>query len=89
MDAKEVLIADKEYRRLDVCLSEMTELSRSRAQSLIEAGKVTVNGGPCRQKDNVHPGDVIRYSLPEAKPIELIPEDISLDIVYEDDHALI
>ena len=51
MNAEELLIADKEYRRLDLCLSEMTELSRSRAQSLIEEGLVSINGRPCRRSD--------------------------------------
>ena len=85
MDTEELLIADKEYRRLDICLSEMTELSRSRAQNLIEQSKVTVNGSFNRQKDGVHTGDVIRYTVPEAKPVEIVSEDIPLDIVYEDD----
>ena len=85
MNAEELLIADKEYRRLDLCLSEMTELSRSRAQSLIEEGLVSVNGRPCRRSDVVRLGDTVRYTVPEAKPIELVPEDILLDIVYEDE----
>ena len=85
MNAEELLIADKEYRRLDLCLSEMTELSRSRAQSLIEEGLVSVNGRPCRRSDVVRLGDTVRYTVPEAKPIELVPEDIPLDIVYEDE----
>ena len=84
MSTEELLIADKEYRRLDVCLSELTELSRSRAQSLIEAGMVLLNGCPCRRSDSVRPGDSVRYRVPEAKSVELIPEDIPLDIVYED-----
>ena len=85
MNNQELFVAEKEYRRLDLCLSEVTELSRSRAQSLIEAGLVTLNGRPCRQKDGVRPGDTVRYTLPEAKPIELLPENIPLDIVYEDE----
>ena len=85
MNNEELLIADKEYRRLDLCLAEMTDLSRSRAQSLIEAGSVLVNGRPCRRNDGVRPGDTVRYAVPEAKSIELIPEDIPLDIVYEDE----
>ena len=85
MNNEELFIADKEYRRLDVCLSEMTDLSRSRAQSLIEEGLVFLNGNPCKQKDGVRIGDSIRYTIPEAKPIDLVPEDIALDIVYEDD----
>ena len=84
MNNEELLIADKEYRRLDVCLSEMTDLTRSRAQALIEAGLVLLNGCPCKQKDTVRVGDAVRFTVPEAKPIELMPEHIPLDIVYED-----
>ena len=85
MDNEELFIAEKEYRRLDLCLAEMTDLSRSRAQSLIDAGMVLLNGSPCKQKDPVRAGDTVRYSVPEAKSIELIPEGIPLDIVYEDE----
>ena len=84
MDNEELFIAEKEYRRLDLCLSDMTDLSRSRAQALIESGLVLLNGRACRQSDAVRPGDTVRYSVPEAKPIELLPEDIPLDILYED-----
>ena len=84
MNNEELFVAEKEYRRLDVCLSDMTELSRSRAQNLIEDGLVQLNGREAKQSDAVHPGDTVRYTVPEAKPIELVPEDIPLDIVYED-----
>ena len=84
MDNEGLFIADKDYRRLDTCLSDMTELSRSRAQSLIEDGMVLLNGCPCKQSDRVQTGDMVRYIVPEAKSIELVPEDIPLDIVYED-----
>ena len=84
MDNEELFIVEKEYRRLDLCLSEMTDLSRSRAHSLIEEGLVRLNGRPCRRSDGVRAGDAIRYTVPEAKPIELVPEDIPLNIVYED-----
>lgn len=84
MENEELLIADKAYRRLDVCLSELTDLSRSRAQSLIEDGFVLLNGRPCRRSDSVKAGDSLRYAVPEAKPVELLPEDIPLAIVYED-----
>ena len=84
MDNEELFIADKEYRRLDLCLSDNTELSRSRAQNLIDAGLVLLNGRAAKRSDAVRAGDTVRYAVPEAKPIELIPEDIPLDIVYED-----
>ena len=85
MNNEDLLIAEKEYRRLDLCLSENTDLSRSRAQSLIDAGMVSLNGVQCRQSDKVSPGDIICYSIPDAKPIALVPENIPLDIVYEDE----
>lgn len=84
MNNEELFIAEKEYRRLDVCLSDMTDLSRSRAQNLIEVGLVLLNGHAARQSDAVRTGDTVRCTVPEAKPIELVPEDIPLDIVYED-----
>lgn len=84
MPQEELFIADREFRRLDVCLSQLMDISRSRAQSLIDEGQVTLNGQPCRQKDGVKPGDCIRCTLPEVKTTELVPEDIPLSIVYED-----
>lgn len=85
MSSEELFIAEKPFRRLDVCLSEMTDLSRSRAQALIEGGHVLLNGRPCRQSDGVKAGDSVRYILPEAKSVELVPEDIPLDILFEDE----
>ena len=84
MPQEELFIADREFRRLDVCLSQLMDISRSRAQSLIDEGQVTLNGQPCRQKDGVKPGDCIRCTLPEVKTTELVPENIPLSIVYED-----
>ncbi len=84
MDNETLFIADKDWRRLDQCLSESTDLSRSRAQSLIEDGLVLLNGRSCKRSDGVRPGDAIRFVMPEAKPIELIPENIPLDVLYED-----
>ena len=84
MSNEELFIADKEYRRLDLCLSDNTDLSRSRAQSLIEASLVLLNGRAAKQSDAVRPGDTVRYAVPEAKPVELVPEDIPIDVIYED-----
>ena len=89
MNNEELFIAEKEYRRLDLCLSENTDLSRSRVQSLIDAGMVLLNGKQCRQSDKVSPKDVVTYSIPEAKPITVVPENIPLDIVYEDEDICI
>lgn len=77
--------------RLDRYLSQhLPDLSRSRLQKLIEEGNVQVNGTACTSKKaTVQFGDRISLTIPEAKPLDLQPEAISLDILYEDDHLLI
>jgi 23S rRNA pseudouridine1911/1915/1917 synthase len=77
--------------RLDRWLSEqLPDLSRSRLQKLIEQGQVQVNGQVCTSKKaTVQIGDRVQVEIPEAQPLELQPEDIPLDILYEDDHLLI
>lgn len=77
--------------RLDRWLADNVEvLSRNRVQQLIEQGAVSVNGKVCdRKKEQVVIGDRIVLTVPETQPYELIPEDIPLDILYEDDQLLI
>jgi 23S rRNA pseudouridine1911/1915/1917 synthase len=76
--------------RLDSWISETVEsLSRSRAQKLIEQGAVLVNGAVCLSKKVVvGQGDRIQIEIPEAAAYELIPEDIPLNILYEDDQLM-
>jgi 23S rRNA pseudouridine1911/1915/1917 synthase len=72
--------------RLDRFLTEVEHsLSRSAIQQLIDAGCVRVNGAPARASRRVKPGDVIEVTRPRRVPTRLLPEDIPLDIVYEDD----
>lgn len=77
--------------RLDRWLSaQLPDLSRSRLQKLIEQGQVQVNGQVCTSKKvTVQAGDRVQVEIPEAQPLELQPEEIPLDILYEDDHLLI
>jgi len=77
--------------RLDRYLSqELSDLSRSRIQQLIEQGNVQLNGKICTSKKlNVKVGDRVTLEIPEAQPLELQAEDIPLDILYEDDQLLI
>ncbi|MGB3786425.1 MAG: RluA family pseudouridine synthase [Phormidesmis sp.] len=76
--------------RLDRWLADQGELSRNRVQQLIAQGAVLVNGQVCdRKKELVEAGDHITLTIPEAAPYELTPEDIPLDILYEDDQLLI
>lgn len=77
--------------RIDRYLSQqLSDLSRSRIQQLIEEGNVQLNDKVCTsKKTTVQPGDRISLVIPEAKPLELEPEAIPLDILYEDDSLII
>ena len=84
------LFADIPGERLDAFLARRGEnLSRSAAQKLIEQGQVTRNGVPGRKNDKLNPGDRIEYTIPEAKPVDIVPTEMPLDIVYEDDDLLV
>jgi 23S rRNA pseudouridine1911/1915/1917 synthase len=77
--------------RLDVWLSqEISDLSRSRLQSLIEKGHVTINDQICQsKKELVKKGDRVSVTIPDAEPLDLKPEEIPLDILYEDQYLII
>ena len=76
--------------RLDAFIASQTELSRSHVKKITDEGGVLVNGKPQKGKYTVKEGDVIEFSLPELKPLDVKPVDIPLDIVYQDaDVALI
>lgn len=75
--------------RVDRCLSEMSELSRTRVQQLCEEGKVTVNGRTVRSSFKVSSGDVIEADIPENEEIDVLPENIPLDILYEDSDIIV
>jgi 23S rRNA pseudouridine1911/1915/1917 synthase len=76
--------------RLDKYLAGwVPELSRSAAQRLVEKGAATVNGEPVKASYKVTPGDSIVVYLPDDAPASTLPEQIPLDIVYEDDALLV
>ena len=77
--------------RIDVVLSSsLEEVSRNYIQRLIESGNLKLNGEVCSSKKiKVSNGDVIILQLPEPEEIEAKPENIEIDIVYEDDDLLV
>jgi 23S rRNA pseudouridine1911/1915/1917 synthase len=84
-------LVEEAGERLDVYLAnEVSDLSRSRVQKLIEQGQVRVNGQVCTSKKlEIQVGDRIQVTIPEAEPLELQAENIPLDVLYEDDSLLI
>jgi 23S rRNA pseudouridine1911/1915/1917 synthase len=72
------------YKRLDVFLAENSNLTRSGIKNLIEQGKITVNGGPAKAGGKITGGDIVRVRLIPSHPVELEPQDIPINIVYQD-----
>ena len=84
------LTADQAGERLDAFLARMGEgLTRSAAQKLIEQGQVLRNGKPGKKNDKLNPGDIVEYTVPEAKPVDIVATEMPLDIVYEDEDILV
>ena len=75
--------------RLDVFTAKNSEVSRSRAAALIESGNVLVNEKAASKNQKLKSGDMVRIEIPEVKDCEIEPEDIPLDIVYEDNDLLV
>ena len=63
--------------------------SRTFLQKLIRQGDVTVNGQPVKSSYLIRPGDCIHLNIPAPTPLDLHPEPIPLDIVYEDPYLLV
>ena len=76
--------------RLDKITSELVpEFTRSAVQKIIESGGVAVNGITENKKYKCKDGDCVTITVPDAKPLEAEPQDIPLDIVYEDGDLLV
>ena len=77
--------------RIDKLIAgELEDVSRSRIQKLLCEGYVYVNNIQCTNShEKVKCGDIIRVCVPVAKDVDILPENIDLDIVYEDDDIII
>lgn len=75
--------------RADAAAAELFDISRSRAARLIESGDITVDGAAANKKDALAEGKILEMTLPEATPCEAQPEDIPLDVVYEDGDVIV
>ena len=76
-------------KRADAFLAERTALTRSAVVRLIESGAVLVNGKPLTKNYKLRINDVLTVMLPEVEPDDALPENIPLEIVYEDDNILV
>ena len=89
---EESMLAPEECagQRLDKAISEMLpSVSRSMAQKLIGEGSVILNGKTAGKSDKVRSGDEITVFVPDPVELEAVPQNIPLDIVYEDGDLLV
>lgn len=90
MENINLLAQDKDNGvRADKFISENTDISRSSAVKLLDEGKVKINGAKGKKSDRIKEGDSVDIELPEPQSLDVLPENIPLDIVYEDDDLLV
>lgn len=76
-------------RRLDKYLhGRFPHLSRTNIQKLIKDGAITVNGQPTKASYEMCGGDLVELAVPAPEPLEIVPQDIPIEILYEDEHML-
>ncbi len=77
-------------KRLDLFVSEVGEISRSQAKHLIEDGCVSVDGRIVKKPSyKVKEGETVAFEIPQPEPLEAKPEEIPLDVVYEDSDVIV
>lgn len=87
---KQILTAENpENLRIDRYIADNTSVSRTYAAELCEKGMVTVNGKPADKKYRPQNDEIIEITLPEPECVDLVPENIPLDIVYEDNDVIV
>ena len=91
MNIKKIKVNDEfEGKRIDVYISSVdTQLSRTMIQKLIEEKNIKVNGKIVKASYKVVSGDEIEMEIPEPKEINLKPQNIPLDVIYEDNDIIV
>ena len=82
---REIIIAEKDNDRLDVFLTEVLDISRSQIKKLIDYGNILVSGEKVKSGKSLKKGDIVEITYFDEPATTLIPEEIPLDIVYEDE----
>ena len=91
MERLDLTVADIESgERIDKYIADRIEdISRSAVTKLIDDGKVTIGDKAVKKNYKTAPGDNISVIIDDPQPVDIVPENIPLDIVYEDDHLLV
>ena len=84
------IIAEESGERIDALLARTIEdLSRSAAQRLIEQGAVLIEGRAVQKNTRCQAGDRITVTMPTTEESDLVPQDLPLDVMYEDDDLIV
>ena len=79
------LLAEQPCERLDVFLSARLGVTRSAAKKLLDGGHITVGGKAVKASRPVNAGEEVVAEIPDPETLDLTPQDIPVDIVYEDE----
>lgn len=82
-------VLTQDYERADKAVSELLEVSRKRSRDLIDEGRVTIDGSTVKPSTALKAGTSLEIDLPQEKSLEVQPEAMDLDIVYEDADIII
>ncbi len=88
--AQLITYSDTATQRLDAFLAqELSELSRSKIQTLIKSGEITVNGAKVKPKYALEPNDEIKVTIPEPEEYQIKAQDLPLEILHEDTSVVV
>lgn len=91
MNSFEIIVEESDInKRIDVFLAKNLEsFSRSYIQDLIKKGKATIGGKSIKANYRLRNGDNVVLNIPKPEPLEILPENIPLDILYEDNDVIL
>ncbi|MBQ4118882.1 MAG: RluA family pseudouridine synthase [Clostridia bacterium] len=89
MDIIEEIYNNDLRQRIDVFVSEIADVTRSRAAKLISDGCVKINNSTAQKSDKLQIGDKVSVIVPEPLEYDVLPQNLNLEIVYEDEHLLV
>ena len=89
MDKIREIYFEDDRQRIDVFVSVIADVTRSRASKLISEGLVQINGKVAVKNDKLRKDDIVEVTLPDPVNLDIIPQNLNLDIIYEDNDLLV